>query len=436
MAETALKVNNISKTFSVPKERLHGSGNSFFKDVVSGFFHLPRKEFQALKDVSFNVEQGEALGIIGMNGAGKSTLLKILSDIIRPSSGTIEICGKLAAILDIGVGFNQELTGRDNISLYGKMLGFSRADITEKFDEIVAFSELHDFIDTPVKLYSSGMLMRLGFSVIASLDADIILLDEILAVGDVNFRNKCVNKIVDLKNQKKTILIVGHDLNEISNYCDKLILLHHGQLVASGTPTSIISRYEEILIQSRISEEISYAAHFRKKDLNQLFTQGSENLKTSIVYEENQRPVSPSFEVHSASISSASETQEESQGFNTDEALMIKITARYSGGKGDMAFVINDLMNNKIFGNFIFLGNKPKLSNDVIYEFCWTVPANIFNNGIFKIGLVLFDDEYKPLFTVPEMLIFSMTDKQKEASSFGFYTPVKPLLDFRFSPAK
>lgn len=203
-----------------------------------------QEDFWALQDISLEVTQGERLGIIGRNGAGKSTLLKLLSRIIAPSQGRILLKGRIGSLLEVGTGFHPELTGRENVFLNGAILGMNRAEIRSKFDEIVAFAEVEKFLDTPVKRYSSGMYVRLAFAVAAHLDTDILLVDEVLAVGDAQFQKKCLGKMEDITRQGRTILFVSHNMNAIDQICDKAILLDTGRIVESGECVAdIIHRY-------------------------------------------------------------------------------------------------------------------------------------------------------------------------------------------------
>jgi lipopolysaccharide transport system ATP-binding protein len=197
----------------------------------------------ALKDVSFEVKQGEVVGIIGRNGAGKSTLLKILSRITEPTEGRVELRGRVGSLLEVGTGFHPELTGHENIYLYGAILGMDRWEITRKFDEIVAFAELDKFIDTPVKRYSSGMYMRLAFSVAAHLEPEILLVDEVLAVGDAAFQKKCLGKMGDVSKQGRTIIFVSHSMASVASLCKTAILLEEGRPKSSGPSQDIVERY-------------------------------------------------------------------------------------------------------------------------------------------------------------------------------------------------
>ena len=202
------------------------------------------EEFWALKDVSFEVQEGEVLGIIGRNGAGKSTLLKILSRITEPTSGRVTLRGRVASLLEVGTGFHPELTGRENIFLNGAVLGMSRAEIRKKFDEIVAFAEIDKFIDTPVKRYSSGMYVRLAFAVAAHLEPEILIVDEVLAVGDAEFQKKCLGKMNEVSRRDgRTVLFVSHNMEPLLKLCDRGILLNSGQLTEIGPVSEVISAY-------------------------------------------------------------------------------------------------------------------------------------------------------------------------------------------------
>jgi len=203
-----------------------------------------KEEFYALQDVSFEVRAGDRLGIIGRNGAGKSTLLKILSRITEPSAGRVTINGRVASLLEVGTGFHPELTGRENIYLNGAILGMSRQEVRAKFDEIVAFAEVERFLDTPVKRYSSGMYVRLAFAVAAHLEPEILIVDEVLAVGDVQFQQKCLGKMEDVSSQGgRTVLFVSHNTGVISRLCNKAILLDRGAIIASGDTAAVIAQY-------------------------------------------------------------------------------------------------------------------------------------------------------------------------------------------------
>jgi ABC-type polysaccharide/polyol phosphate transport system ATPase subunit len=200
----------------------------------------------ALRNVSFQVRQGEALGIVGHNGAGKTTILKILSSITTPTSGEITVRGRMAALVEVGSGFHPELTGRENINLHGAMLGMRRSEIRQKLDSIIEFSGVGQYIDVPVKRYSSGMYVRLGFSIAAHLNPDILLLDEVLAVGDAAFQAKCLDRLAELRRTGRTVVFISHDLAAVYRLCDRAILMDHGRVVADGPPRQVIDEYQRM----------------------------------------------------------------------------------------------------------------------------------------------------------------------------------------------
>ena len=255
MSDLAISVQNLSKSFRIAHERKGLPGYRTLRDDLVG---LPRRllarfgrnnratseTFWALKNISFEVKQGEVIGIIGRNGAGKSTLLKILNRITEPTSGFADIYGRVGALLEVGTGFHPELTGRENIFLNGAILGMSRAEIRTKFDEIVAFAEIEKFLDTPVKRYSSGMYVRLAFAVAAHLDPEILLVDEVLAVGDAEFQKKCLGKMGDVAAKEgRTVIFVSHNIDAICHLCSRCILLRQGEIEKSGDTTEVVATY-------------------------------------------------------------------------------------------------------------------------------------------------------------------------------------------------
>jgi ABC-type polysaccharide/polyol phosphate transport system ATPase subunit len=203
-------------------------------------------QFAALKGVSFSIAPGEAVGIIGRNGSGKSTALKIIAGVFRPTSGTVRVNGRVAALIELAAGFHPDLTGRENIVINGLLLGLSRKEIVAREARIIEFAELGDFIDSPVKQYSSGMFMRLGFAIASEVDPDILLMDEILSVGDASFQEKCHARVAEFRRRDKTIILVSHDMTAVRKFCKRVIVLHAGEVLADGTPDDAIARYEEI----------------------------------------------------------------------------------------------------------------------------------------------------------------------------------------------
>ncbi|WP_373652324.1 ABC transporter ATP-binding protein [Schlesneria sp. DSM 10557] len=257
MSDFALRVEGLTKSFRLGHRVSYHRFSELIENVATNLARLPRRlmsargasqtnspeMFQALDDVSFEIQRGEVVGFIGRNGAGKSTLLKLLSRITYPTHGRIEIRGRVGSLLEVGTGFHPELTGRENIFMNGAVLGMTRREIRKKFDEIVAFSEVERFLDTAVKHYSSGMYVRLAFAVAAHLEPEILIVDEVLAVGDAAFQQKCLGKMGSASRQGKTVLIVSHSLPVITNLCKRAILLEKGKITANGTPAEVVKQY-------------------------------------------------------------------------------------------------------------------------------------------------------------------------------------------------
>lgn len=241
--DAVIKINNIKKDFILPHERV----NSVKKIFVNPFQRRRTDETQhVLRGVSFDVKQGEFFGIIGRNGSGKSTLLKMIAGIYQPTSGSITVNGKISPFLELGVGFNAELTGRENVFLNGALGGFSKKEMQAKYDEIVEFAELRDFMDQKLINYSSGMQLRLAFSVAIQAQANILLIDEVLAVGDANFQKKCIDQFTKFKDEKKTIVFVTHAMDTVKQFCDRVVLLNSGKIDVIGDPDTAINRYNEL----------------------------------------------------------------------------------------------------------------------------------------------------------------------------------------------
>ena len=243
MSEIAIKVSNLTKVY-----KLYEKPTLRLKEALSITKKKYHKDFMALNDVSFEIKKGEMLGIIGKNGAGKSTILKIITGVLSPTSGNVEINGKISALLELGAGFNPEYSGIENVYLNGTMIGFTKEEMDRKIDDIISFADIGDFINQPVKTYSSGMFARLAFAVAINVEPDILIVDEALSVGDVFFQAKCYKKLEDLKNSGKTILFVTHDMGSVMKYCNRAIIFNHGTIVAEGEPAEMIDIYKKILV--------------------------------------------------------------------------------------------------------------------------------------------------------------------------------------------
>jgi ABC-2 type transport system ATP-binding protein len=238
----AVQVENVSLRYRVSQERIGSIKEYVIRRIKR---NLVFSDFWALRDVSFEVPPGEVFGIIGRNGAGKTTLLRVIARVLRPSRGRVVVRGLTAPLLGLGTGFNNELTGRENVFLGGATLGFSYREMQEKYDRIVDFAGLRDFIDAPFRTFSSGMRARLGFAVATDVEPDVLLLDEVIAVGDIDFKEKCEERISDFRRKGATTIMVSHSLNTIVDLCDRAMLLNKGEMIITGSPDDVVNRYKE-----------------------------------------------------------------------------------------------------------------------------------------------------------------------------------------------
>lgn len=244
MSKTAIEVDNVSMKFNLSREKVDSLKDYIFKTIKR---EIQYNEFWALKNVSFSVEKGDRVGILGLNGAGKSTLLKVISGVFKPTESHVDKHGKMVPLLELGAGFDPQYTGKENIYLYGAMLGYTKKFIDSKYDEIVEFSELQKFMDVPVKNYSSGMKSRLGFSIATVVEPKILILDEVLSVGDAKFRKKSEKKIMSMFDSGVTVLFVSHSLEQVQRLCNKAMILEKGKLIAYGDIDPISEQYSKMI---------------------------------------------------------------------------------------------------------------------------------------------------------------------------------------------
>lgn len=273
--ETAIKVENLSKIYNLydkPSDRL--------KEALSITRKQYHKEYYALKDISFEIKKGDSVGIIGKNGSGKSTILKILTGVLQPSKGNIKTNGRISALLELGAGFNNEYTGMENIFLNGMMMGFNRSQMEAKVDEIINFADIGEFINQPVKTYSSGMFVRLAFAVAINVEPDILIVDEALAVGDVRFQLKCMDKFTEFKEKGITIIFVSHDTNAIKRFCERAIWLNEGSLMLDGDVDTVADKYLDYLKELDFKNSIN---EIKKIEEIQLEEQNKEEEKNELV---------------------------------------------------------------------------------------------------------------------------------------------------------
>ena len=356
----------------------------------------------ALKDISFSVNHGEVLGIIGRNGAGKSSLLKILSKVTSPTKGQIILNGRVASLLEVGTGFHPELTGRENIFLNGAILGMTKREITQKFDEIVAFSGVEKYIDTPVKRYSSGMYVRLAFAVAAHLEPEILIVDEVLAVGDVDFQKKCMGKMKDVARHGRTVIFVSHNMEAVKNLCTRAILMEHGTIVSEGLPSDVIETYLMSRNQSDWGKEYSELeapgnAYTRLKSIE------------LIPIREDGKPI----------ISVKSTLEIKISFWNYVEDLVANLSLHLYAATGECVF------------NVITQLPPPTIGIGLHHARC-VIPKELLNTGVFYVSFMLVQDTAKPLFNFEEVLTFEVEEEREITNWHGKFPGfVRPNIDFK-----
>ena len=285
MADNAIVVDNVSKLY-----KLYDKPSDRLKESLGLSKKQHYREYYALHNVSFNIGRGECVGIIGTNGAGKSTILKIITGVLNPTEGNVTINGRISALLELGAGFNMEYTGLENVYLNGTMIGFSREEIDSRLEEILAFADIGDYINQPVKTYSSGMFVRLAFAVAINIDPEILIVDEALSVGDVFFQAKCFKKFEEFKDRGKTILFVSHDLSSIQKYCDKAIFLDKGVKVAEGLPAAMIDLYKKAQVGLLDADDVE-----EKESVDSTEVKAAAVKNTGKAWKENL-PINPAYQ--------------------------------------------------------------------------------------------------------------------------------------------
>lgn len=390
--DIAIKVENVYKDFKLPHEKTNS-----IKSIVTNIHRKKSKSFEiqhALKDISFEVKKGEFFGIVGRNGSGKSTLLKLIAGIYQPSAGRVSINGRLVPFIELGVGFNPELTGRENVYLNGALMGFSQSEISGKLESIIDFSELHRFMDQKLKNYSSGMQVRLAFSVATILaDSDILLIDEVLAVGDSAFQKKCFAYFRKLKKDKKTVIFVSHDMNAVQEYCDRAVFIEESELIQEGTSSDIASTYTRMFAEDEVTKD-----DLRKK--KNRWGSGEVSLLTVVVGQEV--------------IASQD---------NIDIKARL-ICKKPIHGEVIAGFKIKDSSGQAVLGTNTKI-KKINLTMEVDQEITvgWTVPA-IFNDGFYKIDVSIEAEDYTGVYdTWEDAARFEV--KRNEQSSYSINPPIK-----------
>ncbi|MBP6386918.1 MAG: ABC transporter ATP-binding protein [Pseudarcicella sp.] len=406
---SVISAQNISKKYIIDHKKGNGGGNTLRELVTQSaknFFSSSKQdlatheEFWALKNVSFEIEQGDRVGIIGSNGAGKSTMLKILSRITEPSEGQISIKGRVASLLEVGTGFHPELSGRENIFLNGAILGMRREEIKSQFDEIVAFAGVEKFLDTPVKRYSSGMYVRLGFAISAHLNPEILIVDEVLAVGDVNFQRKCLGKMKDVSSTGRTILFVSHNLTAVQGLCNKAMFLQKGEMMGFGETNQILS---------------NYLSHIQKTDLSNSWEKpedapGNDQVRLKSI------KILPKYidDLKHIDVRTAFDIEIEVWNMENDVNL-------------NMSLHLNSLT-----GECIFNVGTPSvnMSAGVVKSVC-KIEGNFLNDGAFSVSFMVVKDKSTVVYNFQEILIFDIEDYRESTTWYGKWPGyVRPQIEF------
>ena len=402
---TVIKVENLSKRYRIGmkekrKDTLFGQIGSMLRAPIDNFRQLrslsrfgeeDESVFWALRDINFEVQQGEVLGIIGHNGAGKSTLLKILSRITEPTGGKVRVKGRVAALLEVGTGFHQELTGSENIYMNGTILGMTRREIDRKFDEIVDFSGVEKYIDTPVKFYSSGMKVRLGFAVAAHLEPEIMIIDEVLAVGDAEFQKKCLNKMESVAGEGRTVLFVSHNMSLMKRLCEKSLLLDKGRIVYNGNIDASINKY---------------------------FNQGQSKAWKKYFNNHDQKNI--------ALLNGEIRSKKGRGVVEIDESFSIEIKHKnFSEEKVTVVVHVHDQSGNVLFASNSFSdlnwwNNEPNIG---VFTSKCTIPSNFLAEGthFVSIGLATYNPNKVHVFE-KNVLMFDVVDKTFKEGARGEYT--------------
>jgi lipopolysaccharide transport system ATP-binding protein len=395
-----IEVNSISKKYNLSTRK----GPLSIREGFFDFFKNEKKEeFWAVNDVSFNLEKGDKLGIIGNNGAGKSTLLKILSKITQPTSGKIYVQGKVASLLEVGTGFHPELTGRENIFLNGAILGMSKKEISSQFDEIVDFAggQIAQFLDTPVKRYSSGMYVRLGFAISAHLNPDILIVDEVLAVGDADFQKKSLGKMREVASKEKTILFVSHNLTAVANLCNKTLHMEKGRVKEFGDTGTVLTNYLATLQNNVLKKDFKNINDALGNDLVRL---KSAELKPNLFENQSFLDIRNSFDI-------------QIEFWNLEDNQNLNISLHLYASTGECIFNI---------------GTEPQVLNKGIVKANAKIPGNFLNDGNYFISFMIVKDKSIILYNFEEIFNFEIADFREDTTWYGKWPGyVRPNFDFK-----
>ena len=401
---------NISKKYIIDHQRKGGAPSlrDIVTETVDKVFSRRKKEqdfadkeeFWALKDVNFSIDQGDRIGIVGHNGAGKSTLLKILSRITEPSTGQIKIEGRIASLLEVGTGFHPELTGRENIFLNGAILGMAKSEIKQSFDAIVDFAGVEKFLDTPVKRYSSGMYVRLGFAIAAHLNPEILIVDEVLAVGDTEFQKKCLGKMRDVSESGRTLLFVSHNLTAIQALCNKSFYFEKGRLIDQGDTTHIVTNY-----LSKVSHK-SLEKHW--DDINHAPGSDQVRIKSFRLF--------PEYQDDLTHIDVRTPLNFQFEFWNLEEGAQLNLSMHLYTFTGECIFNVGT--QSEAFAKGLVTGT------------C-NIPGNFLNDGSYVVSMMIVKDTSTVLYNMEEALIFDIEDFRENVTWYGKWPGyIRPQLNF------
>jgi lipopolysaccharide transport system ATP-binding protein len=406
---SVITVENISKHYIIDHKK--GKGVNTLRDVLAENFRnmfggkknhnaVTHEEFWALRDVNFSIEQGDRVGIVGHNGAGKSTMLKILSKIIEPTTGTVRIRGRVASLLEVGTGFHPELTGRENIYLNGSLLGMSRSEIRKQFDEIVAFAGVEKFLDTPVKRYSSGMYVRLGFAISAHLDPEIMIVDEVLAVGDAEFQKKSLGKMRDNSASGRTIIFVSHNLTAVQALCNKTLYFEKGKLIEQGETNQVIASYLSKVSKTRLMREWETIEEAPGNDLVRV----------------KRIELLPDYLDELTHIDVRTSMKFRFEFWNQMDNANLNLSLHLNSMTGECIFNIGTL--SQPYGKGLIAGE------------C-TIPGYFLNDGSYTISMMIVKDTVTPLYVMEEGITFDVEDYREGIAWYGKWPGyVRPQIPF------
>ncbi|GAB3994791.1 ABC transporter ATP-binding protein [Spirosoma daeguense] len=414
---SVITVENISKQYIIDHKK--GKGSNTLRDMIAENFRsvfgrnkdqnaITHEEFWALRDVNFSIEQGDRVGIVGHNGAGKSTMLKILSKIIEPTSGSVRIRGRVASLLEVGTGFHPELTGRENIYLNGSLLGMTRSEIRKQFDEIVAFAGVEKFLDTPVKRYSSGMYVRLGFAISAHLDPEIMIVDEVLAVGDAEFQKKSLGKMRDNSASGRTVIFVSHNLTAVQSLCNKTLYFEKGRLIEQGETNEVIASYLSKVSKVRLTRQWNTPEEAPGNDLVRI----------------RRIELIPQFEPDSNRIDVRTPMKLQFEFWNLMDRANLNLSLHLNSLTGECIFNVGT--------------QSQPFEKGLIQGEC-TIPGYFLNDGTYTISMMIVKDTVTVLYNLEEGITFDVEDYREGIAWYGkwpgYVRPQFPFLAKMLEPA-